>query len=233
VVLAGPSPTNWLKRAIHVLVVGRNVERGEKTIAEIRARGGQADFISSDLRDASSARQVARRAVELGHGQVDILINNAGVYPFGPTHETTEESFDKVYSLNVKVPYFLVAELAPLMAKRGKGAIVNLSTMVADYGASGMSLYGSSKAAINLLTKVWTAEYGPSGVRVNAVSPGPTRTEGTEAMGEGLERLAAEAPAGRPATADEIAEAIVFLATDRSSFIQGAKLAVDGGRTAI
>jgi NAD(P)-dependent dehydrogenase (short-subunit alcohol dehydrogenase family) len=218
---------------VHVLVVGRNVERGEKTIAEIRTAGGQVDFISSDLRDASSARQVARRAVELGKGHVDILINNAGVYPFGPTHETTEESFDKVYSLNVKVPYFLVAELAPLMAKRGKGAIVNLSTMVADYGASGMSLYGSSKAAINLLTKVWTAEYGPSGVRVNAVSPGPTRTEGTEAMGEGLERLAAEAPAGRPATADEIAEAIVFLATDRSSFIQGAKLAVDGGRTAI
>jgi NAD(P)-dependent dehydrogenase (short-subunit alcohol dehydrogenase family) len=218
---------------VHVLVVGRNVERGEKTIAEIRAAGGQADFISSDLRDASSARQVARRAVELGNGHVDILINNAGVYPFGPTHETTEETFDKVYSLNVKVPYFLVAEIAPLMAKRGKGAIVNLSTMVADYGASGMSLYGSSKAAINLLTKVWTAEYGPSGVRVNAVSPGPTRTEGTEAMGEGLERLAAEAPAGRPATADEIAEAIVFLATDRSSFIQGAKLAVDGGRTAV
>jgi NAD(P)-dependent dehydrogenase (short-subunit alcohol dehydrogenase family) len=219
--------------SIHVLVVGRNVERGERTIAEIRMAGGQADFISSDLRDASSARQVARRAVELGNGHVDILINNAGVYPFGPTHETTEESFDKVYSLNVKVPYFLVAELAPLMAKRGKGAIVNLSTMVADYGAPGMSLYGSSKAAINLLTKVWTAEYGHSGVRVNAVSPGPTRTEGTDAMGEGLERLAAEAPAGRPATADEIAEAIVFLATDRSSFIQGAKLPVDGGRTAI
>jgi NAD(P)-dependent dehydrogenase (short-subunit alcohol dehydrogenase family) len=219
--------------SIHVLVVGRNVERGARTIAEIRMAGGQADFISSDLRDASSARQVARRAVELGNGHVDILINNAGVYPFGPTHETTEESFDKVYSLNVKVPYFLVAELAPLMAKRGKGAIINLSTMVADYGAPGMSLYGSSKAAINLLTKVWTAEYGHSGVRVNAVSPGPTRTEGTDAMGEGLERLAAEAPAGRPATADEIAEAIVFLATDRSSFIQGAKLAVDGGRTAI
>jgi NAD(P)-dependent dehydrogenase (short-subunit alcohol dehydrogenase family) len=218
---------------VHVLVVGRNVERGQKTIAEIRTTGGQADFISSDLRDASSARQVARTAVELGEGHVDILINNAGVYPFGPTHETTEEAFDKVFSLNVKVPYFLVAELAPLMAKKGKGAIVNLSTMVADYGASGMSLYGSSKAAINLLTKVWTAEYGPSGVRVNAVSPGPTRTEGTEAMGEGLERLAAEAPAGRPATADEIAEAIVFLATDRSSFIQGAKLAVDGGRTAV
>jgi NAD(P)-dependent dehydrogenase (short-subunit alcohol dehydrogenase family) len=80
---------------------------------------------------------------------------------------------------------------------------------------------------------VWTAEYGPSGVRTNAVSPGPTRTEGTAVMGEELEQLAAQAPARRPASADEIAEAIVFLATDRSSFIQGAKLAVDGGRTAV
>lgn len=218
---------------IHVLVVGRNRGRGDKTVADIRATGGTADFIASDLRDASSAREVAKKAVELGGGHVDILINNAGIFPFGPTNKTTEEEFDRVYSLNVKAPYFLVAELAPLMAKRGKGAIVNVSTMVADYGVSGMSLYGSSKAAINLLTKSWAAEYGPSGVRVNAVSPGPTRTEGTAAMGEGLEQLAAQAPAGRPATVDEIAEAILFLATDRSSFIHGAKLAVDGGRTAI
>lgn len=218
---------------IHVVVVGRNAERGEKAVDEIRAAGGQADFISSDLRDAAAAREVAKKAIEAGHGHVDILINNAGIYPFGPTHEMTEEQFDHVFSINVKVPYFLVAELAPLMAERGKGAIVNLSTMAADYGAPGMSLYGSSKAAINLLTKTWAAEYGPKGVRVNAVSPGPTRTEGTDAMGEGLEKLAAEGPAGRPATADEIADAIVFLASDRASFIYGAKLAVDGGRTAI
>src|SRR5579864_8672032 len=218
---------------IHVLVVGRNAERGNKTVAEIRGSGFKADFISSDLRDASSAREVARRAVELGNGHIDILINNAGIFPFGPTHEMTEEMFDSVFATNVKAPYFLVAELAPLMAKRGKGAIVNVSTMAADYGAPGMSLYGSSKAAINLLTKTWAAEYGPGGVRVNAVSPGPTRTEGTQVMGEGLQQLAAQGPAGRPAKADEIAEAIVFLATDRASFIYGAKLAVDGGRTAI
>lgn len=218
---------------IQVVVVGRNAGRGKKTVEEIRAAGGKADFISSDLRDAASAREVAKRAIELGNGHVDIVINNAGIYPFGPTQEMTEEQFDDVFSLNVKAPYFLVAELAPLMAERGKGAIVNLSTMVADYGAPGMSLYGSSKAAINLLTKTWSAEYGPRGVRVNVVVPGPTRTEGTNAMGEGLEQLAAQAPAGRPATADEIAEAIVFLATDRASFIYGAKLAVDGGRTAI
>ena len=218
---------------VHVMVVGRNVERGEKTIAEIRAAGGKADFISSDLRDAASVHAVARKAVKMGSGHVDILINNAGIFPFGPTHEMREESFDEVYALNVKAPYFLVAELAPLMAQRGKGAIVNVSTMVADYGAAGLSLYGSSKAAINLLTKAWAAEYGPKGVRVNAVSPGPTRTEGTAALGAALQELAAQAPAGRPAAPEEIAEAIVFLATDRASFIQGAILPVDGGRTAV
>lgn len=200
----GRAVANKLAQAgVHVLLVGRNVERGKR---------------ASD---------------ELGDGHVDILINNAGIFPFGPTHEMTEELFDRVYSVNVKVPYFLVAELAPLMAKRGKGAIVNVSTMVAGYGAPGMSLYGSSKAAVNLLTKAWAAEYGPKGVRINGVSPGPTRTEGTEGMGEGVEQLAAQAPAGRPAAADEIAEAIVFLATDRASFVYGATLAVDGGRTAI
>src|SRR5277367_4004125 len=137
----GRAVANKLARlGIHVLVVGRNLERGEKTIAEIRAVGGQADFISSDLANASSAREVARRAVELGNGHVDILINNAGIFPFGPTHEMTEEQFDRVFSTNVKAPYFLVAALAPLMAERGKGASVNLSTMVADYGAPGMSL---------------------------------------------------------------------------------------------
>ena len=203
---------------VHVMVVGRNVERGKKTIVEIRAAGGKADFISSDLRDATSARAVARKAVELGAGHVDILINNAGIFPFGATHEMNEESFDDVYALNVKAPYFLVAELAPLMAQRGKGAIVNVSTMVAGYGAAGMSLYGSSKAAINLLTKAWAAEC-PKGVRVNAVSPGPTRTEGTATMGGALQQLAAQAPAGRPAAPEEIAEAIVFLATERASFV--------------
>jgi NAD(P)-dependent dehydrogenase (short-subunit alcohol dehydrogenase family) len=218
---------------IHVVVVGRNPERGAKTVAEIRATGGKADFISSDLHDAASARAVAQKALELGGGHVDILVNNAAIYPFGPTEKMTEEDFNSIFSLNVKAPFFLVAELAPRMAKRGKGAIVNVSTMVADYGVSGFGLYGSSKAAMNLLTKSWAAEYGPSGVRVNAVTPGPTRTEGTEGMSDALEQLAAQAPAGRPATADEVAEAIIFLATDRASFIHGANLAVDGGRTAV
>ena len=132
---------------IHVLVVGRNAVRGEKTVDEIRAAGGKADFISGDLQDAASARSVAKKAIDLGSGHVDILVNNAGIYPFGPTHEMTEEQFDRVFSINVKAPYFLVAELAPLMAKNGKGAIVNLSTMAADYGADDVPAAKTQPAA--------------------------------------------------------------------------------------
>jgi NAD(P)-dependent dehydrogenase (short-subunit alcohol dehydrogenase family) len=146
---------------------------------------------------------------------------------------TTEADFDRVYALNVKAPYFLVAELAPAMAARGDGAIINVSTMVAEFGVSGMGLYGSSKAAVVLLTKAWAAEYGPHGVRVNAVSPGPVQTAGTAGMGDDLDTLAAAAPAGRPGSAEEIAEAVAFLATEKASFVHGVLLPVDGGRAAV
>jgi NAD(P)-dependent dehydrogenase (short-subunit alcohol dehydrogenase family) len=219
-------------RGAKVVVSGRNEVRGQQVVEDIRAAGGEALFLASDLSDAGSARSLANRAKEQA-GQVDILVNNAGVFPFGPTHETSEQDFDSVYALNVKAPYFLVAELAPAMAQRGHGAIINVTTMAAELGAAGMSLYGSSKAALTLLTKAWAAEYGPRGVRVNAVSPGPTRTEGTAGMEEDLKVLAAAGPAGRAGTADEIASAIVYLATDAASFIHGAILPVDGGRTAV
>jgi len=217
----------------HVILSGRDAGRGEQAAAEIRARGGAADFVKADLGDEASARHLARQATELGGGHVDILVNNAGAYPFGPTHEATADDFDKVYNLNVKVPFFLVAELAPKMAERGHGAIVNVSTMVAEFGMAQMALYGSSKAALVLLTKSWAAEYGPSGVRVNAVSPGPTRTEGAAGMGEALDQLAAAAPARRVGLPEEIASAIVYLASDEASFVQGVLLPVDGGRVAV
>ncbi|MFB7107715.1 SDR family NAD(P)-dependent oxidoreductase [Streptomyces sp. NPDC056190] len=221
------------ERGAHVLVAGRDRTRGEAVVAGIRDRGGRADFVAADLRTAESVRQLAREAVGAGGGRVDILVNNAGVYPFGPTEQVPQDEVDTVYDLNVKAPFHLVAALAPAMAARGHGAIVNVSTMVAEYGVSGMALYGSSKAALNLLTKAWAAEFGPHGVRVNAVEPGPTRTESTVGMGEALDALAAEAPAGRPAAPEEIAEAIAYLASDAASFVQGAVLPADGGRTAV
>jgi NAD(P)-dependent dehydrogenase (short-subunit alcohol dehydrogenase family) len=217
----------------HVILTGRNVARGEDAVAAIRANGGKADFLQASIDDESSARELAQRAVELGGGHVDILVNNAGVFPFGPTHDASEADFDAVYGVNVKAPFFLVAELAPQMAERGKGAIVNITTMVAQFGQAQMALYGSSKAALVLLTKSWAAEYGPSGVRVNAVSPGPTRTEGSAPLGDGLDQLASVTPAGRPAMPEEIATAVTYLVSDAASFVHGAVLPVDGGRVAI
>ena len=220
-------------RGVHVVLSGRDAARGEQAVATIRGAGGTADFVKADLGDEASARALARQAAELGGGHVDILVNSAGIFPFGPTHDATEDDFDRVYAVNVKAPFFLVAELAPKMAARGHGAIVNVTTMVAEFGAPQMALYGSSKAAMVLLTKSWAAEYGPSGVRVNAVSPGPTRTEGTADMGEALDQLASAAPAGRPALPEEIASAIVYLASDEASFVHGALVPVDGGRLAV
>ncbi|MBB5791842.1 SDR family NAD(P)-dependent oxidoreductase [Jiangella mangrovi] len=225
--------TDLAAHGAHVVLSGRDQRRGEEVAAALRADGAKADFVATDLTGERSARDLARRAVELGGGHVDILVNNAGVFPFGPTHETTEADFDAVYAINVKVPFFLVAELAPAMAARGRGAVVNVTTMVAQFGQASMALYGSSKAALVLLTKSWAAEYGPAGVRVNAVSPGPTRTEGTAVMGDALDQLAAAIPHGRPGRPEDIAPAVTYLVGDDAGFVHGAVLPVDGGRIAV
>jgi NAD(P)-dependent dehydrogenase (short-subunit alcohol dehydrogenase family) len=217
----------------HVIVSGRDRSRGTGVVDVIRSRGGMAHFVSADLGKALSVRRLAEQAAELGGGRVDVLVNNAGVYPFLATDRTTEEDLDQVYAINVKAPYLLVGELAPAMAARGGGAIVNVTTMVAAFGLPGMALYGSSKAALTLLTKAWAAEFGPLGVRVNAVMPGPTRTEGTARMSEGPGDITTGTPAGRAADPQEIASVITFLAGDEAGFVHGSVWAVDGGRTAV
>ena len=135
-----------------VAVSGRDTQRGQAVVEEIKAAGGSAVLLQADLVDAASAVDLAARATK-ALGRVDILVNNAGVFPFGPTDAQDEATFDSVYALNVKAPWFLVAALAPAMAARGEGSIVNVSTMVAQFGVDGMALYGSTKAALELLTK--------------------------------------------------------------------------------
>jgi NAD(P)-dependent dehydrogenase (short-subunit alcohol dehydrogenase family) len=217
----------------HVIVSGRDPDRGAKVTDAIRSAGGTADFVPADLADLASVRSLAREALRLGGGHVDYLINSAAVFPFSLTPDASEADFDDVYAINVRAPFFLVAELAPGMAERGYGAIVNVSSMVGSFGQAGMPLYGSSKAALQLLTRAWAAEFGPRGVRVNAVSPGPTLTEGTEPMGDMLGQLASASPAGRVGTPEEIAAGIVFLLSDQASLIHGVLLPIDGGRLAV
>jgi NAD(P)-dependent dehydrogenase (short-subunit alcohol dehydrogenase family) len=217
----------------HVIVSGRDVPRGEATIAAIRAAGGKADFVAADLADAAGVRDLAARAVELAGGGVDVLVNNAGVFPFGATVDTGEEVLDFIHAVNVKAPYLLVQALAPGMAARGHGAIVNVTTRVASVGMPVAGAYGASKAALELLTKAWATEFGPSGVRVNAVSPGPVRTEGSDPLGDLLDQIAAPSPSRRVSQPEEIAAAIGFLAGPAASQIHGTVLPVDGGLVAV
>jgi NAD(P)-dependent dehydrogenase (short-subunit alcohol dehydrogenase family) len=216
-----------------VIISGRNAERGEKATDEIRAQGGSAEFIAAELTSSDSVRHLAEQAAEISDGHVDILINNAGIYPFEPTDSYTEEVFDAVYDTNVKAPYILTSILAPRMVAHGHGIIVNISTGLASRGFAGGALYGSSKAAVELLTKAWAAEYGQRGVRVNAVSPGVIATEGTAPLGDAFDDLVGATPSGRLGQPDEIASGVAFLVSDASRYIHGAILPVDGGDSAV
>jgi NAD(P)-dependent dehydrogenase (short-subunit alcohol dehydrogenase family) len=211
-----------------VVVHGRSAERGAEVVKEIQNSGGKARFVAADLADADDVRRLAAEA-----GPVDILINNAGVYRFGATADTDDAFFDEHVNINLRAPYILVQQLVPGMAERGKGAVVSLSTVAADIPARTGGIYGASKAGLELLTRVWADEFGRSGVRVNAVQAGPTETPGTAATPGLAESFAAFTAIGRAAKADEIANAITFLASPAASYVNGAILKATGGQLAI
>jgi NAD(P)-dependent dehydrogenase (short-subunit alcohol dehydrogenase family) len=217
------------QQGVHVIISGRNAERGERAVTEIGAAGGWADFVPADLTNAAAVRALVEAAHEVA-GRIDILVNNAGIYPFARTGDTTEETFDQVFDTNVKAPFFLTAALAPRMVDEGGGAIINVSSGAASRDGVDVTAYSSSKAALNQLTRIWAAEYGPVGVRVNAVVLGPFETEGAEPAPDNVKQaLVAATPLGRFGQPVEAAEAVAYLASDAASYINGALLAVDGG----
>lgn len=217
----------------HVVISGRSAERGAEVVEGIRARGGRADFVAAELDgSAEASRVLADRASALLGGRIDILVNNAGIYPPGTTTTTDEQTFDRVYAVNVKAPFFLTAAVAPAMVRAGGGAVINLGSWISRLGIPVSALYSSTKGAVETLTRAWAAEFGPQGVRVNAISPGvvhepvPGQTRPGEVMMNGT-------PAGGVGDPRDIANAAVYLASDEAAFVHGIVLDVDGGRTTV
>jgi NAD(P)-dependent dehydrogenase (short-subunit alcohol dehydrogenase family) len=210
-----------------VIVHGRDAARGADTVAEITVAGGNASFVAADLTDAADVQRLADDV-----GEVDILINNAGISRFAPTAELDAAAFDAMFASNVRAPFFLVAAIAPGMAERGRGSIVSLSSMAGGVGLVGGAAYGATKASLEAMTRAWAAEYSASGVRVNAIAPGPVYTP-TPSGPQFIAALGETTPMHRAAQPEEIAEVIAFLASPRASYITGTTVAVDGGRRAI
>jgi len=209
-----------------VVVLGRDAQRGAATVARIEALGSKASFVAAELSDP---KRITALHDEIG--DVDILVNNAGFSLWGATPEIAVADYDAMFAANVRAPYYLVAAFAPGMATRGEGSIINIGSMAGTVGLAGGAAYGATKAAIGALTRAWAAEYSASGVRVNNVAPGPiyTRPEARELF----EQLGQTTAAKRAAQPQEIAEVVAFLASSKASYITGATLAADGGRTAI
>src|SRR4051794_32992701 len=151
-----------------VVVHGRDAERGRETVEAISAAGGRARFVAADLGDAAETRRLAEDA-----GDVDILVNNAGISVWGATADFDVAAYDAMYASNMRAAFILVAALAPGMAARGDGSIIGVSSMGGAVGMTGGAAYGATKAAVEAMTRSWAAEFSASGVRVNAIAPGP------------------------------------------------------------
>jgi NAD(P)-dependent dehydrogenase (short-subunit alcohol dehydrogenase family) len=217
------------KGGADVIVSGRDQGRGADVVTRIEADGGKAAFVAADLSDPASVVELAKAA-----GELDILVNNAAGYAVGPSEGFDHESIDAMFATNVRAPFLLTTAVAKTMTARGSGVIVNVSTMAASMGLAGMAVYSATKGAIESLTRSWAAEYGPAGVRVLAVAPGPTATAMvTETLGEeGAAQVAGLTILGRLATPVEIARVVVFAAGDEASIMTGAVLHADAGATA-
>jgi NAD(P)-dependent dehydrogenase (short-subunit alcohol dehydrogenase family) len=209
-----------------VVVTGRDAARGAHVVKLIEAAGGHAAFVAADL-DGSAARSAQLAAdAAAAFGPVTVLVNNAGIYPPDGTLATQEDTFDRVFAVNVKAAFFLTAAVIPAMVEAGGGVIINLGSWIARLGIPAGAVYGATKGALETLTRTWAAEFGAQGIRVNALSPGVVYEDPSDVFADAM----VTTPAGKPGAPADIAAAAVYLASDEAAFVHGAVFDIDGGR---
>lgn len=215
-----------------VVISGRDVDRARRVADRISAGGGAAHVVPVDLAGGyEEIREFAATAERQLGGRVDILVNNAGIYPATSTVNLADADLDAMLATNVRAPHVLVAEVAPAMATRGSGWIVNVGSWMSRVGVPFGAMYTASKAAIEQMTRTWAAEFGPYGVNVNTVSPGVTSTPGNAGSAAVLASMTAATVAGRPVRPVDIAFGVRYLVSEDAAFLHGTVLDIDGGIT--
>lgn len=217
-----------------VVVSSRKQADLDELAAELRQEGGEVAAIEARMGDEAQTQHLINKTVEL-YGRIDILINNAAANPYyGPTVDCPDSAYDKIMDINVKSPFQISKMVHPIMKLNGGGSIVNISSIAGDTPDPGLGIYSVSKAALNMLTKVFAKEWGQDGIRVNAVAPGLIKTKFSQALWQDektLHHFTKRIPISRMGTVEEVASLILYLASDASAYCTGGIYTADGGTT--
>jgi NAD(P)-dependent dehydrogenase (short-subunit alcohol dehydrogenase family) len=231
----------FAERGASVVLVDRDEEGGEEALRLVRAAGGEAIFVTADVSQSSDVQRYVQASLD-AFGRIDCFFNNAGIEgQVAPTADYDEAVFDAVIAVNLRGVFLGLRHVIPVMLRQDGGAIVNTASTAGLIGSPGLSAYVASKHGVIGLTRTAAGEYGRSGIRVNAVCPGPTDTRmiaslerqaGPDGSNSVRERYKASIPIGRYATAEEIANLVLFLCSELAGSITGAEYRIDGGRLA-
>ena len=219
----------FAREGAKVVVADVNEKAGAETVDTIKNAGGEALFAKLDVSNREQTKQVVKDTIAK-YGRIDVLINNAGIIQDALVIKMTEDQWDKVININLKGPFNCIQAVAEQMIAQGSGVILNISSIVALYGNVGQTNYAATKAGLVGMTKTLAKELGKKGIRVNAIAPGFIYTPMTATVPEKiLDMMKEKTPLKRLGTPADIANALLFLASDDASFINGAVISVDGG----
>ncbi len=221
----------YARQGAKVVVVGRNIERGEKVVAEIKAEGGEGMFVQANVSKEQDVINVVAKAVE-AYGKLDVMVNNAGIAPLSKLVDETVEGWDRVMDTNLKSVFLGMKHSIPEITKT-KGSVINVASLVSIKPLPDHSAYASSKAAVAMLTKIGALEHAAAGVRCNIISPGIVVTPIIDDIPAEVIEGAAQniIPMKRLGKTSDIASIAVYLASDESTWTTGCNFVVDGGQT--